>query len=209
VAFKFFDFLGEETVTALHAGAHGSVTRTREVFGRMDPRRVADRMSSNGHGADAPAPSSGNGHGHTPQPVQASSQASKPESTSNGARRGPFDPWKDDATSSGASGNGWSRPTHKRSEPWASDVKPGTGQRGTGWSKPSSGTSPGGGGGGGAAAGAAGAVVSVGMAAGQKTADVGSRAGAVASQQRMRPRDPHAHDPWQEPRPDGDTPPKQ
>jgi hypothetical protein len=213
VAFKFFDFLGEETVTALHAGAHGSVTRTREALGRMDPRRIADRMSSNGHGADAPAPSSGNGHGYTPRPVQASSQASKPEWTSNVAQRGPADPWKDDATSSdGASGNGWSRPTRKRSEPWASDVKPGTGQRGTGWSKPSSGTSPIGGGGaaaGGAAAGAAGAVVGVGMAAGQKATDVGSRGGAAASQQQRRPRDPHAHKPWPEPPPDGDTPPKQ
>jgi hypothetical protein len=214
VAFKFFDFLGEETVTALHAGAHGSVARTREVFGRMDPRRVADRIGSNGQGAEAPATSSGNGHGPTPKPVAAGQQASRSGWTSNGSGRGPSDPWKDDTSANGGSpGSGWSRPAHERSEPWASDVKPGTGQRGTGWSKPTpngSGASGSGAAGGAGAAGATGAIVGVGVAAGQKAADVGSRAGAAASeQQRHSTQGPYVYDPRRMPRPNGDSPPKQ
>jgi hypothetical protein len=213
MAFKFFDFLGEETVTALHSGAQGSVTRTTEVLGRMDPRRIADRMSSNGHRPDASAYSPGNRNGQSPQPGQAASRAGQPERTSNGAGRGPSDPWKDDATSNGGtSGNGWSRPTRERSEPWTGDVKPGTGQRGTGWSRPGpNGARAGGGasgGGGGAAAGAAGAVVGAGVAAGQKASDVGSKAGTAAGQQHKQPRDPYVYRPRPGPHPNGDPPPK-
>jgi hypothetical protein len=215
VAFRFFDFLGEETVTALHAGAQGSVARTREVFGRMDPRRVAERISSNGHGAEAPPTSSGNGHGPTPKPVPAGQRASRSGWTSNGSGRGPSDPWKaDTSANAGRPGTGWSRPARERSEPWASDVKPGVGQRGTGWSKPTpNGAGAGGSGGaaaGGAAAGAVGAIVGAGMAAGRKAADGGSRAGAAASeQQRHGSRNPYVHNPRREPSPNGDMLPKQ
>ncbi|MFW6034187.1 MAG: type IV secretion system protein [bacterium] len=212
VAFKFFDFLGEETVTALHAGAHGSVARTREAVGRIDPRRVADRMSSNGRGGATPSSSSGNGHTPAPQPAQAGRHTSRPAWASNGARQGPSDPWKDDATSNGGTpGNGWSRPTRRGTEPWSSGTKAGTGQHGTGWSRPgpAAGTASSSGRGaaaGGAAAGAAGAVIGAGAAAGEKTADVGSRAGAAANQQQPDPPDPYVYNPRREPPPDGDPP---
>jgi hypothetical protein len=212
VAFRFFDFLGEETVTALHAGAQGSVARTREVFGRMDPRRVAERISSNGHGAEAPPTSSGNGHGPTPKPVPAGQEASRSGWISDAPHRGPSDPWKDDTSANGGRpGAGWSRPAPKRSEPWVSDVKPGTGQRGTGWSKPTpNGTGTSGSGAAAGAASAAGAIVGVGLAAGQKAADVGSRVGAAASeQQRQSSRSPYVYDPRRMPRPNGDSPPNQ
>jgi hypothetical protein len=210
VAFKFFDFLGEETVTALHAGATGSVTRTREVVGRIDPRRVADRMSSNGHSGSHSFGSS-NGHGPTPQAVQSSRQGGGPEWTSSGQRHGPSDPWKEDATRNGGKpGNGWSRPTRGWSEPWTSDVKPGTGQRGTGWSTPSPGGTGSGGRaatGGGVAAGAAGAVIGAGAAAGQKAADTVSQAAAAANQQRPERPDPYVYNPQREPGRGGNPPP--
>jgi hypothetical protein len=205
VAFKFFDFLGEESVQSLHASSQAAIGRTKEVFGRMDPRRVAERMSSNGHGGGSSSPVRGGGDATRAQPAQARQQATRPEWTSNGARRGPSEPWKTDVSSNGTKpGAGWSKPT--KGEVWASDAKPG-GKPGTGWSKPA----PGGGaaGGGAAAAGVAGAVVGAGMAAGQKAADTGSGAGAAANdQQPSSTRDPYVHRPRRAPHPDGDKPPE-
>jgi len=54
VAFKFFGFLGEQTVEALHSGAQSSIDRGREVAGRMNPQQMLNRVStheSNGVGA--------------------------------------------------------------------------------------------------------------------------------------------------------------
>jgi hypothetical protein len=45
VAFKFFGFLDEQTVEALHSGAQSSVDRGREVAARMNPQQILDRMS--------------------------------------------------------------------------------------------------------------------------------------------------------------------
>jgi hypothetical protein len=53
VAFKFFGFLGEQTVEVLHSGAQSSVDRGREVAGRMNPQQILDRMST--HGANSAA----------------------------------------------------------------------------------------------------------------------------------------------------------
>jgi len=48
VAFKFFGFLGEQSVEALHSGAQSGVDRGREVAGRMNPQQILDRMSIHG-----------------------------------------------------------------------------------------------------------------------------------------------------------------
>jgi hypothetical protein len=159
VAFRFFDFMGEQTVASMHAGAQAGVTRTREALGHMDPRRIAARAHGNGHGRGGPSHGTG---GQTPsaQPSQTRQQPERPQ-PSSGRGRGPSDPWKSD-TKPGTSQPG-ARPG---SSPSSS---------GAGWSRPT---------GAGAGAGAAaGAVVGVGVAAGQGAAAAGSRAGQQANQQ--------------------------
>jgi hypothetical protein len=159
VAFRFFDFMGEQTVASMHAGAHASVSRTREALGHMDPRRIAARLhGSNGNGRSAP--SHGDGR-QTPggQPSQTRQQAERLQQSSSGRGRGPSDPWKSD-TKPGTSQPG-ARPG---SSPSSS---------GAGWSRPA-----------GAGAGAAaGAVVGAGVAVGQGVAAAGSRAGQQTNQQ--------------------------
>jgi hypothetical protein len=157
VAFRFFDFMGEQTVASMHAGAQAGVSRTREALGHMDPRRIAARMhGGNGHGGSMPSHGS-SGHASNAQPPQTRQQPGRPQPTSSGRGRGPSDPWK-------------------------SDTKPGTGQPGA---RPTSAPSPAGTGAGptaGAGA-AAGAVVAAGVAVGQGVAAAGSRAGQQAIQQ--------------------------
>jgi hypothetical protein len=46
VAFKFFGFLGEQTVEALHSGAQSSIHRGREVAGRMNPQQLLNRINT-------------------------------------------------------------------------------------------------------------------------------------------------------------------
>jgi hypothetical protein len=162
VAFRFFDFMGEQTVASMHAGAQASVTRTREALGHMDPRRIAARLhGGSGHGGGTPSPGNG-GHASNAQPSQTRQQPGRPQPTSSGRSRGPSDPWK-------------------------ADTKPGTGQPGArptstpsggaGWSPPAGAST-------GATAGAgAGAVIGAGVAVGQQVAATGSRAGQQANQQ--------------------------
>jgi hypothetical protein len=59
VAFKFFGFLGEQTVEVLHSGAQSGVDRGREVAGRMNPQQILDRMST--HGANGVAAGTASG----------------------------------------------------------------------------------------------------------------------------------------------------
>jgi TrbL/VirB6 plasmid conjugal transfer protein len=56
VAFKFFGFLGEQTVEVLHSGAQSGVERGREVAGRMNPQQILDRIRTTpADGGAAPA----------------------------------------------------------------------------------------------------------------------------------------------------------
>ncbi|MFW6033650.1 MAG: type IV secretion system protein [bacterium] len=160
VAFRFFDFLGEEAATSMHAGAQASVARSREVLGHMDPRRVAARLhGSNGHSGGQPAgqPSRAGAGGQPSQPQPGSGQPAP-----TGGRSGP-------------------------SQPWKTGTKPGTGQSGAGWSRPAGTGAGAGAGAAGGVAGGAGAVVGAGTAAGQAAAAAGSRAGQQAGQQQARP----------------------
>jgi hypothetical protein len=62
VAFKFFGFLGEQTVEVLHSGAQSGVERGREVAGRMNPQQILDRIGTHAaNGAAAQASSSRDG----------------------------------------------------------------------------------------------------------------------------------------------------
>jgi hypothetical protein len=69
VAFKFFGFLGEQTVEVLHSGAQSGVDRGREVAGRMNPQQILDRIGTNAaNGAAAQAsPSRGRVAGSPPR----------------------------------------------------------------------------------------------------------------------------------------------
>jgi hypothetical protein len=69
VAFKFFGFLGEQTVEVLHSGAQSGVDRGREAAGRMNPQQILDRIGTNAaNGAAAQAsPSRGRVAGSPPR----------------------------------------------------------------------------------------------------------------------------------------------
>jgi hypothetical protein len=161
VAFRFFDFMGEQTVASMHAGAQASVSRTREALGHMDPRRLAARLhGGNGHGGGTPP--GGQAHTTTAQPSQTRPQPGRPQPMSSGRGRGPSDPWK--AGTKPGTGQPGARPTSAPSG-------------GAGWSRPAGAST-------GAAAGAAaGAVVGASVAVGQQVAAAGSRAGQQANQQ--------------------------
>src|ERR671910_1448992 len=58
VAFRFFGFLGEQTVEVLHSGAQSGVERGREVAGRMNPQQILERIRTTpADGVAAPASS--------------------------------------------------------------------------------------------------------------------------------------------------------
>jgi hypothetical protein len=68
VAFKFFGFLGEQTVEVLHSGAQSGVERGREVVGRMNPQQILDRIRTTpADGGAAPASSPGRLAGAPPR----------------------------------------------------------------------------------------------------------------------------------------------
>jgi hypothetical protein len=74
VAFKFFGFLGEQTVESLHAGATAGVQRTKDVVGTMSPARVMERVnghSAGGQSANGRGPSSNGSGSHAGQPATA------------------------------------------------------------------------------------------------------------------------------------------
>jgi hypothetical protein len=68
VAFKFFSFLGEQTVESLHAGTSAGVHRTREMVAPLNPSRVMERV--NVHSSKNGAGASRNGAGQQPVVVQ-------------------------------------------------------------------------------------------------------------------------------------------
>jgi hypothetical protein len=69
VAFKFFSFLGEQTVDSLHAGASSGVHRSKEVVGTLSPTRVMERV--NGHSQAGPSANGTSRNGSGPQAGQA------------------------------------------------------------------------------------------------------------------------------------------
>jgi hypothetical protein len=88
VAFKFFGFLGEQTVEVLHSGAQSGVDRGREVAGRMNPQQILDRIGTHAaNGAAAQASSSRDrATGSPPR------QYPGPGDSASGGRPGPGSP---------------------------------------------------------------------------------------------------------------------
>jgi hypothetical protein len=157
VAFRFFDFLGEEAVSSMHSGAQAGVARSRDVLGRMDPRRVADRLhGDNGAGRQPAGQPDRPGSSGQPSPAEQQPGGDQPAL----GRGGP-------------------------DNPASSGTKAGTGARGAapagGSAAGGAGASAAGG-----AAGAAAAVVGAGVTAGQAAATAGRQAGQQASQQQPR-----------------------
>jgi hypothetical protein len=88
VAFKFFGFLGEQTVEVLHSGAQSGVDRGREVAGRMNPQQILDRIGTHAaNGAAAQASSSRDRATSSPP-----RQYPGPGDSASGGRPGPGSP---------------------------------------------------------------------------------------------------------------------